>query len=384
MKRLPALLGAVALTAVLLPGATDAASAAEPTVKWLCRPGLADNPCEISLDTTYQQADGTSRVATPSRPSQSKRKIDCFYVYPTVSNQITPNATAEAKPEILSIAKYQAARYSQVCRVFAPLYRQVTLVPGVIIAPLGGGKIAYGDVLAAWRSYLRNDNHGRGVVLIGHSQGSIMLRKLVREQIDPDRTARSRLVGALLLGGNVMVAQGKTSGGDFTNVKACTRAGQAGCVVAYSTYVNDPPPISFFGNASTDLSGVAFGLQPKAGSQVLCTDPGVLSGNRDDIGLMVPSEPFAPGIIQGGITLSSLGRVPSAETTWVSPPDRYQGGCKTINGATVFRYDPVGAQSRRPLEFPPLWGTHLFDGNLGLNKLVTIVQKQEKTYLANH
>lgn len=383
MTRLFALIGAVALTAVLVPGTTDAASAADPSVKWLCRPGLANDPCNLKQDTTYQNADGSSRVETPSRPAMSKRKIDCFYVYPTVSNQIGPNATATAAPEIRSIAKYQAARYSQVCRVFAPLYRQVTLVPGLLIAPVGGADKAYGDVVAAWKSYLKNDNHGRGVLLIGHSQGSIMLRKLMRDQIDANPSVRSRLVGAFILGGNVLVPKGKAIGGDFNHIPACTKAGQAGCVLAYSTYVNDPPPISFFGNAATDGTSALFGIPKKPGSQVLCTDPATLSGDHHEFGVTIPSEPFADGFIKGALLISNLGPLPTADTTWVSPPDRFQGGCRTINGATVFRYDPVGPQSRRPIEFPPAWGTHVYDGNLGLNKLVAIAKKQEKTYLAD-
>ena len=351
---------------------------------WLCKPGQRANPCEPSLTTTLFSPSG-QRVGVEHTRRPARPKADCFYVYPTVSNQLTPNATATAEPEIRSIAKYQASRYSQVCRVFAPLYRQVTLVPGLLIAPIGGADKAYGDVLAAWKSYLKNDNHGRGVVLIGHSQGSIMLRKLMREQIDTNKSVRSRLVGALILGGNVLVPKGKTKGGDFKNIPACTKAGQAGCVVAFSTYVNDPPPlVSFFGNASSDSTGLLFGIPKVAGSQVLCTDPSVLSGDRHDINLTIPSEPFAPGTISVAITLSALGDVPTAKTTWVSPPDRFRGGCKTINGATVFRYNPVGSQSRRPLEFPPLWGTHLFDGNLGLSKLVAIVKKQQDTYLKNH
>ena len=54
-------------------------------------------------------------------------KIDCFYVYPTVSDQKGPNANLHIDPEERSIALYQAARYSQYCRVFAPMYRQITV-----------------------------------------------------------------------------------------------------------------------------------------------------------------------------------------------------------------------------------------------------------------
>ena len=56
--------------------------------------------------------------------------VDCFYVYPTVSNQQSRLATKRVDPEIRSIALYQAARFSQVCRVFAPMYPQLTLSAG--------------------------------------------------------------------------------------------------------------------------------------------------------------------------------------------------------------------------------------------------------------
>ena len=48
-------------------------------------------------------------------------KIDCFYVYPTVSGQPTLLANFNVDPVERSIALYQAARYSQYCRVFAPV-----------------------------------------------------------------------------------------------------------------------------------------------------------------------------------------------------------------------------------------------------------------------
>jgi alpha-beta hydrolase superfamily lysophospholipase len=59
--------------------------------------------------------------------------------------------------------------------------------------------LAYADVLAAWRTYLANDNHGRGFVLVGHSQGALMLGRLIKEEID-GKPIQSQMVSALLLG----------------------------------------------------------------------------------------------------------------------------------------------------------------------------------------
>ena len=101
-----------------------AAAPAQADVKWLCRPGIADNPCRGDLTTRYFRPNGTSRVKKHGVPLYPR--VDCFYVYPTTSNQPTPNASKSADPEIRSIAKYQAQRFSRRCRVFVPLYRQVT------------------------------------------------------------------------------------------------------------------------------------------------------------------------------------------------------------------------------------------------------------------
>src|SRR3954451_583089 len=182
-------------------------AAAAPRVVWLCKPGLGHNPCAPGLGTTRFSPSG-KRLGV-SHPRRAKPpKVDCFYVYPTVSNQQTTLAHRHVDPEERSIALYQAARYSQYCRVFAPMYRQRTL------AALFSGsthglvtKRAYVDVLRAWRTYLRRYNHGRGVILIGHSQGSFLLRRLVAREIDRKRSQRKRLVSALLLGGNVLVRE---------------------------------------------------------------------------------------------------------------------------------------------------------------------------------
>lgn len=367
----------VGLTSVVQPTASSAV--ATTPIVWLCRPGLASNPCEIPLDTTNQRADGTSTVTTPTRLPSRRRPVDCFYVYPTVSQQVGVNATKAKDPEILSIAKYQASRFSSVCRMYAPVYRQTPLA-GLATLPLSM-PTAYADVRQAWRTYLANHNNGRGVILIGHSQGTIMLRKLIHDEIDGRPALRRKLVGAFLMGGNVTVAKGRKVGGDFANVRLCARQGQAGCVVAYSTYSTNPLPVSFFGNPLTDVITPAAGLRTGPAYQVACTDPAVLSGITRPVGVTVPSEPFAPGPIRLGIAVTSGGEVPTAPTTWVQSADRVQGACRTINGSTVYRFASLpGSRSLR--EFPPAWGTHLVDVNLGLERLVRIARLQSRSWLA--
>ena len=339
-------------------------AAAQAEVVWLCKPGMADNPCEIQQDTTVEEAGQPDRVVTPGA---GPREIDCFYVYPTVSNQPTPNADKSRDPELESIAKYQAARFSLQCRVFAPIYRQGTLAAiasGMLGSSGSDRELAYGDVLEAWREYLAEENGGRGVVLIGHSQGTFMLRELLSREIEANPGQLRRLVSGLLIGGDVEVAEGELTGGDFQRTPVCTREAQVGCVVAFSTFAEDPP------------ADARFGTTGEEGLEVACTDPRLLSGSEEALRILTPSEPFAPGIIAAGIVVTSNGPPPSAPTTWVTPPDRFEGSCRKINGANVLRLEPQPG-SRTPSVFPDdTWGTHLIDVNMALDPLIRLVARQ--------
>ncbi len=148
--------------------------------------------------------------------------FDCFYVYPTVSTESSDNADLRVQAAEVGTAIAQAARFSQVCRVWAPMYRQVTLA-GLVRelsagADLQADTVAYDSLLSAWQDYLAHDNHGRPVIFIGHSQGAAMLIRLLASQVDPDPALRARTVVAILAGGNVTVPIGKTVGATFRHL----------------------------------------------------------------------------------------------------------------------------------------------------------------------
>ena len=145
LGRASAVAGAI-LVACCLAFPVGAAAAKDQTV-WLCKPGLADNPCKPGLSTT--QISPTGEVLGTSQPKAKKPKVDCFYVYPTVSDDKSRNSDLSIDPEERSIALYQAARYSQRCRVFAPMYRQITLQALFSGQPVTEEEsaLAYGDVV---------------------------------------------------------------------------------------------------------------------------------------------------------------------------------------------------------------------------------------------
>jgi hypothetical protein len=340
---------------------------------WLCRLGLPQNPCEGDLTATVAQGDGSQNVQ-PAAPAK-KPPVDCFYVYPTVSAQPTINASLSIDPELIAVAEYQAARFSQVCRVYAPVYPQLT------IAAIGGSatpearEAAYAGVLAAWKEYLAKYNRGRGIVFIGHSQGAGMLTRLLSSEVDRNAKLRRRTVSALLLGGNVTVAKGKGVGGDFQRLAACQSSKQTGCVIAYSMFGEAPPPNALFGRVGTGPRA-ASGQDP-ANLEVLCVNPASLKGT----GMLQPylrTSRF-PGPI-GGVS----GDPPSAPTPWVEYPNLYTARCEHTNDINWLQVTDIGGPSdprpRTRGSLPPTWGLHLGDVNLALGNLVGLVRQQAAAY----
>jgi len=337
----------------------------------LCKPGLASNPCLSSEEATIELGNGSSFVEH-ARPAKNP-PVDCFYVYPTVSGQSTRNATVAIEPEETQIAIDQASRLSQVCKVYAPVYPQLT------IAALNRGEFtpegfaeAYIGVASAFAEYMALYNHGRGVVLVGHSQGASMLIHLIQEQIDPNPALRKQLVSAVLLGGNVTVPIGAGVGGSFANIPACQVAGQTGCVVAYSSFEQQPPSFALFGRTTIP------------GQEVLCVNPTVLvQGAHSGPFLSYTSTTPFPG------PLGAVVQTPKAPTPWVGAPGQYSGRCESTGGATWLSVTPAGppGDPREPLleTLGPAWGTHLADVNIALGNLTGLVGLQSLAYLfANH
>lgn len=376
--RLLAAVCASALVLAALAVSSASASASAETV-WLCKPGLANNPCLSDQTATVQLGNGNSFVKHSSPASNPP--IDCFYVYPTVSSEFAINANLTIGPEESQIAINQASRFSSECNVYAPMYPQLTLIAITFgeVTPAASA-IAYEGMLSAWQEYLAKYNHGRGVVLIGHSQGSALLVQLLKEQIDPNPALRRQLVSAIIPGANVIVPGGRSVGGSFQNIPACRIATQTGCVVAYSSYLKEPPNPSNFARVKSVLFNPTGEVPGVVNPQILCVNPALLVQDDDRAAPLLPytSTMRFPGF------LAPYVQVPKAPTPWVADPRQYSAQCKNENGASWLQVTDVG-----PAEDPrekvletlgPLWGTHLADVNLALGNLVGMVGLQSRFY----
>ncbi|HEX7590518.1 MAG TPA: DUF3089 domain-containing protein [Candidatus Limnocylindrales bacterium] len=350
--------------------ATPAPSIGPDTTVWLCKPGIANNPCEGSLDTTSISADGITAKVTAS--PAAKPPIDCFYVYPTISAETTVNSDLVIGEEERGVAQAQVAQFSRTCSVYAPMYRQLT--KAAIAKPSGitlaTALIAYDDVYAAFQNYMAHYNNGRGIVFIGHSQGAMMLIALLRAEVDPKPAVRKLLVSALLMGGNLTVPVGKTVGGDFQNIPECGSATQTGCVVAYSSFGKTPPADAAFGRVDSNIN--IFSNKYTVPSQVVCVNPAAPAGGTAPLSIYLPTDLVA--------ALDAPASQPDVTTAWTAYPNLYTGHCVSAGGATWLQIDRAnGASDQRPSVTglsTGTWGLHLLDVNIALGNLVALVRSE--------
>jgi hypothetical protein len=348
---------------------------------WLCLPGRGD-VCSRPLGTVALNANGYGSLgqAVPAKAPAA----DCFYIYPTVSRDKALNSDLIAGPEENGAAMTQFARYSGVCRAFAPVYRQVT-TSAIPLAFTGRDMrpyfdLAYGDVLSAWREFVARRNKDRPFVIVAHSQGSIHALRLIQQEIE-GKPAAKRMLSAILLGWPVEVPPGKLVGGSFKTTPLCTREGQTGCVLTFMSFRAESPP----------LPGSFLGRAARPGMTAACTNPAALGSDR---AAPLDSYWFA-------LAPAPLGAQPVAWSTQGPPPAPFvrteglvTGACRHDGTAGYLAIkvnaDPADARSDRiPGDvyimgaLNPGWGLHVADASLAQGDLIRLVEAQVQAFTAS-
>ncbi|MEM1197579.1 MAG: DUF3089 domain-containing protein, partial [Pseudomonadota bacterium] len=151
---------------------------------------------------------------------------------------------------------------------------------------------AYADVREAYRFFLSSINEETPIVLAGHSQGSLHLLRLLREEVMPQPEAE-RLVAAYAIGWPVSVEHDLEAMG----IPACATSAQTGCLISWSSFAEpaDPSAVIETYAASTGFDGA-----PRGESEILCTNPltGEFGGSalaEANLGTLVPDETISKG-----------------------------------------------------------------------------------------
>ena len=344
---------------------------------WLCKPGTSNNPCEVNIDATIVKADGSTELqkyaGNPNAP------IDCFYVYPTVSLDPFTQSDLVPGPEEFNVVKSQLARLGSQCRIFAPMYRQFSL--GALRARMSGGAAVptrgtpaevAADVDDAWAWYLANENKARGVVILGHSQGSGHITRLIAAKVDgkPDQ---AKLVSAIVMGSTVQVPKGADVGGTFKSIPVCKTASQTGCVISFSSFRDNVPP--------SETAGFGLG---RGETEAVCTNPAALGGGKAtnpkaywstaDKAWAKGKKIDTPFVMTPGLTT----------TECVREGNHHYLKVHFNADAADARIDDPATDVMAQGKPDPNWGLHLNDANIAMGDLVDVLGKQSAAWAKAH
>jgi hypothetical protein len=141
------------------------------------------------------------------------KEFDTFYIYSTIfmgANEGDPDyATLDNKEMLDGIGIEHAIKssvFEESTNLFIPLYHQssmkhaaeVFLKDGIIEAALTD--IPYGDIIAALDYYFEHYNQGRPFIIAGHSQGSAILRLVLKGYFKEHPGYYKRMVAAYAIG----------------------------------------------------------------------------------------------------------------------------------------------------------------------------------------
>ncbi len=260
---------------------------------WYSRPGIGVND-----PARWQPAvDGEERsIPNPAEPPASDFAV--FFIHPTSylnrSTWNAPTGDAEAERVARLYVRGMASAFNAADEIWAPRYRQATMGAFLTDAPEAQQAIdaAYSDVAQAYAYFRSSISADRPIVLVGHSQGSLHLLRLLREEVagTPEET---RIAAAYVVGWPISLTH------DLPQLPfpACARADQSGCIMSWSSFAEPADPSQVL---ETYSKSIGFDGEARGNSPILCTNP--LTGGATDeatqeqnLGTLVPEDDLSTG-----------------------------------------------------------------------------------------
>lgn len=223
---------------------------------WISRPGIEHDP-------SHWTPPGFARADQP--------KVAAFYVAPTTSLDRTrwnaPLDDPTSRDRLRLFTASQASAFNGVAAVWAPRYRQATI--GAFLTNERDAQraldFAYRDVVRAFDAFVASIPPDQPFFLVGHSQGSYHLERLLAEHVAGTPLAK-RVVAAYLVGWPVSISADLPKLG----LPGCGRADQANCVISWQSFAEpaDPHQVLNIYDASQGYTGA-----PRKGTPMLCVNP---------------------------------------------------------------------------------------------------------------
>lgn len=280
-------------------------SAARPAPETPAKP---DAPTQNESEVSAQDRPGGVRTAIESTPGSAPDAPDfaVFFIHPTSylsrdswNASIGEDGDAEADRVARIYVRGMASAFNAASEIWAPRYRQATIGAFMTDKPEAQDAIdaAYADVREAYRYFIDSLDADTPIVLAGHSQGSLHLLRLLREEVMPGAAAE-RLVAAYAVGWPVSVEHDLPAMG----IPACATPAQTRCLISWSSFAEPADPSDLI---ESYANSIGFDGEKRADSQILCTNPitGAFGGAAEasaNLGTLVPDDTISSGELVPG------------------------------------------------------------------------------------
>ncbi|GGD45297.1 DUF3089 domain-containing protein [Croceicoccus pelagius] len=265
-------------------------NAYEDPAMWISRPGNS------SSDPARWRPDSLPRTETPARSA-------VFFVHPTsylardAWNAPLDDETANSGAELF--VRGLASPFNRSVEIWAPRYRQAAV--GAFLASgentTKAFDLAYNDLAQAFDYFVATTGKDVPIVLAGHSQGALHLKRILAEKVAGTPLA-DRVVAAYIAGWPVSMERDLPAMG----LPACATDSQSGCVLSWQSYA-EPADAELLFDAYE--RGPTLDGKPLTKADTLCTNPilGTVGGDApasDNLGTLVPNGNFTGGEIVVG------------------------------------------------------------------------------------
>jgi len=161
--------------------------------------------CNLNNSAVDDSIDYSKKANWVAQSQTINKNVDVFFVYPTIFGDpkvllMDINDTSLRNSAGYALKK-QASIFKESSNIFAPYYRQVSMTVLSMDKKVQDSLLAVGfsDVKKAFYFYLDSLNNGRPFFVAGHSQGSEMLLKLLKDK-DFNEDVYKNMIAAYLIG----------------------------------------------------------------------------------------------------------------------------------------------------------------------------------------
>jgi len=252
---------------------------------WISRPGMGS-----SDPARWRPAS----LGADKAPSQAA----VFFIHPTSylarDNWNAPLDDAASRSGAELFVRGLASPFNRSVDIWAPRYRQAAV--GAFLTSgdntANALDLAYADVAQAFEYFTSSIGPDQPIVLAGHSQGALHLKRLLAEKVANTPLA-DRIVAAYVVGWPISMERDLPAMG----LPACATDNQTGCVLSWQSYAEPADPESLF---DAYERGPTLGGEPLSPADTLCTNPltGTIGGEADasaNLGTLVPNGDFSSG-----------------------------------------------------------------------------------------